>query len=123
MIRIYLDNAYLEDSEYKTSILVESQNLNVKVSYHHDNNGTNVLAIVEGSDAEKLTAFMLPPYSLNTLISSLSESEITKVTSELNARNINTSGSVTTGDLINNICYFFNVDFKTLGSITNRDFS
>ena len=124
MIRIYLDNAYLDDNEYKTSILAESQSLNIKqVSYHYDSNSSNVLAIAEGDDAENLSAFMLTPYPLSALISSLPDSEVENITNELNARGINTSGSVTAGDLINNICKSFNVDFKSLGLILERDFS
>jgi len=123
MRRIYLDNSYIEDNENKTSILVESESLNLIISYHYDTNSNNVLAIVEGDDAEKLTAFMMPPHSLDTLISDMPVIEIINVTEELTARNINTSGSVTAGDLINNICKFFNADFKSLGGIIERDFS
>ena len=123
MLRIYLDNSYIEDNENKTSILVESESLNLIISYHYDTNSNNVLAIVEGDDAEKLTAFMMPPHSLGTLISDMPVIEIINVTEELTARNINTSGSVTAGDLINNICKFFNADFKSLGGIIERDFS
>ncbi|HHZ70004.1 MAG TPA: hypothetical protein EYN67_05345 [Flavobacteriales bacterium] len=123
MLRIYLDNSYIEDNENKTSILVESESLNLIISYHYDTNSNNVLAIVEGDDAEKLTAFMMPPHSLDTLISDMPVIEIINVTEELTARNINTSGSVTAGDLINNICKFFNADFKSLGGIIERDFS
>ena len=124
MLRIYLDNSYIEDNENKTSILVESESLNLNsISYHYDTNSNNVLAIVEGGDAEKLTAFMMPPHSLGTLISDMPVIEIITVTEELTKRNISTSGSVTAGDLINNICKFFNADFKSLGSIIERDFS
>ncbi|HHZ68710.1 MAG TPA: hypothetical protein EYN67_19000 [Flavobacteriales bacterium] len=124
MLRIYLDNSYIEDNENKTSILVESESLNLNsISYHYDTNSNNVLAIVEGDDAEKLTAFMMPPHSLGTLISDMPVIEIITVTEELTKRNISTSGSVTAGDLINNICKFFNADFKSLGSIIERDFS
>ena len=66
---------------------------------------------------------MMPPHSLDTLISDMPVIEIINVTEELTARNINTSGSVTAGDLINNICKFFNADFKSLGGIIERDFS
>ena len=124
MLRIYLDNSYIEDNENKTSILVESESLNLNsISYHYDTNSNNVLAIVEGDDAEKLTAFMMPPHSLGTLLSDMPVIEIITVTEELTKRNISTSGSVTAGDLINNICKFFNADFKSLGSIIERDFS
>lgn len=124
MLRIYLDNSYIEDNENKTSILVESESLNLNsISYHYDTNSNNVLAIVEGDDAEKLTAFMMPPHSLDTLIVDMPVIEIITVTEELTARNINTSGSITAGDLIDNICKFFNADFKSLGSIIERDFS
>tara|TARA_R110000772_G_scaffold248137_1_gene362138 strand:- start:1921 stop:2298 length:378 start_codon:yes stop_codon:yes gene_type:complete len=123
-IRIYLDVSYIEGNENKTSISVESDLLSLEsISYHYDNNSNNVLAIVDGQDAEKLTAFMLPPHSLNTLIADMADSEIANVTEELTARSINTSGSVTAGDLINNICKFFNADFKSLGGIIERDFS
>lgn len=124
MIRIYLDKSYTENNENKTSVFVESELLDLKsISYHYDSNSNNVLAIVEGLDAEKLTAFMLPPYPLETLISNMPAIEIINVTEELTARDINTSGSVTAGDLINNICEFFNAEFKGLGNIMNRDFS
>lgn len=124
MLRIYLDNSYIEGNENKTSILVESESLNLNsISYHYDANSNNVLSIVEGDDAEKLTAFMMPPHSLDTLIADMPVIEIISVTEELTARNINTSGSITAGDLINNICKFFNANFKSLGSIIKRDFS
>ena len=123
-IRIYLDVSYIEDNENKTSILVESDLLDLKsISYHYDSNSNNVLVIVEGREAEKLKAFMFPPYPLNTLISGMPAIEVTNVTEELSSRGIDTSGSVTTGDLINNICRFFNADFKSLGNIINRDFT
>tara|TARA_R110000787_G_scaffold265685_2_gene371742 strand:- start:1307 stop:1684 length:378 start_codon:yes stop_codon:yes gene_type:complete len=123
-IRIYLDVSYIEDNENKTSILVESDLLNLKsISYHYDNNSNNVLVIVEGQDAEKLKTFMFPPCSLDTLISDMPIIEVTNVTEELSSRGIDTSGSVTAGDLINNICRFFNADFKSLGNIISRDFT
>ena len=123
-IRIYLDESYISGNENKTSILVESDLLILNsISYHYDNNSNNVLVIVEGQDAEKLTAFMFPPCSLDTLISDMPIIEVINVTEELTSRGINTSGSVTAGDLINNICKFFNADFKSLGDIMNRDFS
>ena len=109
MIRVYLDNSYIEGNENKTSILVESEGLSLNsISYH---------------DAEKLTAFMMPPHSLDTLIADMPVIEVITVTEELTARNISTSGSIVAGDLINNICKFFNTDFKSLGSIIERDFS
>jgi len=124
MLRIYLDNSYIEDNENKTSILVESESLNLNsISYHYDSNSNNVLAIVEGDGAEKLTAFMMPPHSLDTLISDMPVIEIISVTEELTKRSINTSGSMTAGDLINDICKFFNADFKSLGAIMKKDFS
>jgi len=124
MIRVYLDNSYIEGNENKTSILVESEGLSLNsISYHYDTNSNNVLAIVEGDDAEKLTAFMMPPHSLDTLIADMPVIEVITVTEELTARNISTSGSIVAGDLINNICKFFNTDFKSLGSIIERDFS
>jgi hypothetical protein len=124
MIRIYLDKSYTENNENKTSVFVESESLDLKsISYHYDSNSNNVLAIVEGIDTERLTAFMLPPYPLETLISKMPGIEVVSVTKELTERGINTSGSVTAGDLINNICKIFNTDFKSLGDIMNKDFS
>lgn len=124
MIRVYLDYSYTESNKNKTSILVESESLNLKsVSYHYDSNSKNVMAIVEGVDADKLTAFMIPPHPLGKAISDMHIGEISRVTDELNSRNINTSGSITCGDLLDNICKTFNTDFKTLGDIINRDFS
>lgn len=124
MIRIYLDESYIENNENKTSILVESEYLSINsISYHYDNNSNNVLTIIEGPDADKLTAFMMPPYSLDSLIESMPVTEIIRVTEELTDRGIDTSGSVTAGDLINNICKFFNADFKSLGDIMNKDFT
>ena len=124
MIRIYLDESYIENNENKTSILVESEYLSINsISYHYDNNSNNVLTIIEGPDADKLAAFMMPPYSLDSLIESMPVTEIIRVTEELTERGIDTSGSVTAGDLINNICKFFNADFKSLGDIMNKDFT
>lgn len=124
MIRIYLDDYYIDAGESKSSVSIESDELNIKsISYHHDANSYNVMCIVDGDDAEKLSAFMLPPCELSTLISELPKSEIISVTNELSSRGIKTSGSTTAGELIDNICKFFNTDFKSLGAITKRDFS
>tara|TARA_R110000772_G_C13283394_1_gene437358 strand:- start:1716 stop:2090 length:375 start_codon:yes stop_codon:yes gene_type:complete len=124
MIRIYLDNSYLDGNELKTSVLLESEMLNISsISYHYDSDSSNVLSIAEGVDADRLTAFMMPPYPMNTLISDIPQEDVSKVIQELQDRNIITSGSVTVMDLVNNICKAFNVDFNGLGKIMNREFS
>lgn len=124
MIRVYLDTFYIEDKKTKSSISIESEKLNLNaVSYHYDTNSNNILAIVEGQDAEKLTAFMMPPNDLNKSISELPPEDITNVINELNNRGIVTEGSITCGDLINNICNFFNANFNSLGEIMSKDFS
>jgi len=123
MIRVYLDYSHIDNNKVITAISTEADELDISaVSLHYDNN-KNVMGIVEGNQADKLTMFMLPPYSLDTPISELPESEIIEVTTELTARGINTTGSVTCGDLLDNICKFFNADFKSLGSIMEKDFS
>ena len=124
MIRVYLDTSYIEDKATKSSISIESDYLNLTaISYHYDTKSNNMLAIIEGDDAEKLTAFMMPPNELSKPIAELPTQDIISVITELNNRGIITEGSITCGDLINNICEFFNADFNSLGEIMLKDFS
>ncbi len=126
MIRVYLTTSYLEDNENKTLVAVESEFLTLKsCSYSTDNdNGTNnVLVIVDGPDAEKLSDFMFPACSLDTLIEDMSAEDITRTINELNSRGIITEGSVTARDLLENICKFFDANYVSLGAILDRDFS
>lgn len=95
----------------------------VSSSFYYDENSDNVLFIVEGNQANIVSGYMLPPNLLSTEISTLPQETILEVTTELQNRNIITTGSVTVEDLLNNILKTFNSAHKTLGEITKRDFS
>ncbi len=126
MIRVYLTDSYVEDNKNKNLVGVESELLNLKsCAYHHDNdNGTNnVMVIVVGDDAEKLTDFMFPPCSLDTLIVDMPAEDITRTINELNKRGIVTEGSITARDLLENICKFFDANYVSLGAILEKDFN
>ncbi len=126
MIRVYLTDSYIEDNENKNLVLVESELLSLKsCSYQRDkdNETNNVLAIIDGIDAEKLTDFMFPPCSLDTLIVDMPAEDITRTINELNNRGIITEGSITARDLLENICKFFDADFISLGAVLEKDFS
>ncbi len=126
MIRVYLTDSYIEDNQVKTLVGVESETIITQsISYHYDNdNGTNnVLAIVDGDNAEQFTSFMMPPHDLDDLIADMPEDEITLVITELTNRGIQTSGSLTAGDLLENICKYFNESYVSLGAVLEKDFS
>lgn len=126
MIRVYLDNSYIEGNQVLTALSVEVEALALDIktmSYIYDTSSNNVMVIVEGVDADKLNTYMFPPNNLNTLIINLPEDDRDGVINELGGRGIVTEGSETCGDLLNNICKFFNADFKSLGSIMEKDFS
>lgn len=131
MNRVYLDYSTIKNNQVVTEISLEIEALEESVtpldiktiSYIYDTESSNVMEIVQGVDADKLGAYMFPPNDLSTLINDLSIEERISVITELNGRGIITDGSITCGDLLNNICLFFNADFESLGSIMNEDFS
>lgn len=120
MIRVYL----ITPDEIPV-FLSDADTLNIKsVSLVHDDAAVNVIAIVEGQEAEKLTGFyMLPGYVLSREVETIPNNEIEKISQDLNDRGIVTSGSITVGDLLDNMCLALNSDFKGLGDITTRDFN
>lgn len=119
MIRVYLSV-----KSDVNSIIDSIDSLDViSSSFHYDENSDNVLFIVEGNQSDIVAGYMLPPNLLTTEISTLSQETITEVTTELQNRNIITTGSVTVEDLLDNILKTFNSAYKSLGEITQRDFS
>lgn len=123
MIRFYLCDSFVKNNEITCSIMQESDSLNLtSIAYHYDTNQNNILAIVSGVDADKLSAFMLPNYPPTTLISSMKLYDVNSVTSELLRRKIDTARSVSALGLVDNICKHFNKDFKGLGNIMSGDF-
>lgn len=124
MIRVYLTTQFIKDNKYTTQVGEEASALNIDpITNYVDKNSNNVMAICEGANADQLSDFMLPPHSTDTLISSLPEQEVIDVISELTNRGIDTNGSITCGDLLENICLFFDADFTGIGSLLEKDFS
>tara|TARA_R110000772_G_scaffold1495_1_gene5079 strand:- start:557 stop:919 length:363 start_codon:yes stop_codon:yes gene_type:complete len=120
MIRVYLITN--EDAD---NFLNVADSLDVEsTSLIHDDKGVNVVVIVEGVDADMVLGFyMLPGFILSRKINTIPIDDVIKISSDLSERGINTSGSNTVGELLDNICKSLVSEFNGLGDITMRDFS
>lgn len=123
-IRVNVIRVYLTTQQNVDDIINDLDSKNIdSTSFLYSENSDNVMIIVEGSQANTLNEYMLHPMLLSDRIADLPPAIISSVTSELQNRGIITSGSVTAGDLLNNILKTFNPNHKGLGAMANKDFS